>query len=352
MSDGFVARQSFIRSTMECGRRAWHDHQLGENLAAGYSESRAALGTAFHETMAEIFRTLRREDEREISTEEAMVICREVQAKSSTILPTQEQEELRMLVLRFASEYKWPIDRLLAVEERITMPIVCPDGETRYLTGQPDALFASGSDTATIIDAKTGWSRHLRSPRAQQPEAADDVVVGKEYLSPQGHTQLTIYGMLVMHAYPACNRAMLFEIYPRTGDKRQAFLGRDELEHVHAEAGAWLQRLDLGLQAGPDDEVWSPRPGSHCARACPVAKSCVIPAEQRGRGAAEDQEAADALFRSLIVLDAQRDQTRDALKAFFTETGLPARHAGKEARWDGGKGGGAFRIVDAEEPHA
>jgi hypothetical protein len=53
-----------------------------------------------------------------------------------------------------------------------------------------------------------------------------------------------------------------------------------------------------------------------CARACPVARSCPIPREQRGDGGIVTKPQADHAARALAVLEGQRKALISQLKAW------------------------------------
>jgi hypothetical protein len=363
MPEPFKARQSLLRAMSQCGRRTQHelaggfsDLVVNTDLIAGYTGHSADLGRVMHATAEELLRTMHAQGETQVPSQEAVEVAREVYAKSGVILPLSEAEDLIFLTIRFA-ERTWRVDKLLttpegelAIEQRIEVPLVCPDGTTRVLTVTPDALFAGGGATVVAGDWKTGRQKP-KSPRAAQEEAPEGVVRGMQYLSDQGHYQALAQGLGVLHRYPACDRFVFREFWLRSGEIREAILGRDNFEHAREFIAIDLMKLE-GAMADPGSEVWKPRPGKWCTKACSVARSCPIPEIQRGEGGVEDQASADRAAEALMVVDAQRTQIRDSLKSFFTETGNAARIGdGREIRWDGGKGG-AFEIVDASSEAA
>jgi hypothetical protein len=312
-------RQSTLRSFETCARRAIHGLALDDDLSAGNVGASAALGAAFHAVAAEILRTLRRTGEQQMPTQEGIEILYEVMARGDWVLGADERDDLRAFVLTFCSYYKWPRPPM-ALERQIATDIVCPDGVTRTLTGTPDALVADPPDGVIAIDYKTGRGER-RSPRKMP--AGDDPIVGREYLSVGGTFQLDVYGLLVLREYPAAQRVTLREAWLRFGERCEATLGRDELEHVEREIAVQMMLLDRAIDEGPDGKLAKPRPGRQCLRACPVKRSCPIPAEQRGVGALADSADADAEAARFVVVDALRQEQRDALKAVYEETGRP-----------------------------
>jgi hypothetical protein len=191
-----------------------------------------------------------------------------------------------------------------------------------------------------IIDYKSGWGVPRR-PR--QAPAAGEAITGAQYLSDRGHFQLDCYGLLALREYPAAGRVTLRELplrYP-SEPPREATLTREDLEHVERELGVSMMHLERGLQEGAASQVWKPRPGRHCARKCPVARSCPVPAEQRGAGAVESPQDADREAARFVTVDALRTQMRDALKAFHERTGYaPQVGDGTVVRWAEKPGGG------------
>lgn len=320
-------RQSLLHSFETCPRRTWHAMQLPEDLNVGYTEASADLGRLVHEVFAEILRTMRRQGMDQIPTEEAVVIMREVYAASPVVLPAAERDDLRWLTLEFC-RYRFPPERIMAIERPLEAQIRCPDGRTRTLTGRPDLLMRDGSHGVVIGDYKSGKGKP-RSPRSMPPEG--EAIKGKQYLSDRGHFQGDCYGLLVMLGrpplsdvgYPMVQYTVFRELHLRSGEIREAMLGREELEHVEYELGVQMQKLETAIAEGEDSEAWRPRPGRHCLRQCPVTASCPIPAEQRGLGALETEEHANEAAARFVVLDGLRAGLRAQLKARFEESGQP-----------------------------
>jgi PD-(D/E)XK nuclease superfamily len=323
-------RQSILASMETCPRRTRAALETPDDLPVGYVEAAGHLGTLVHDVLAEIMRTLRRQGERQIPTQEAVEIMREVYSISPITLPSQERDDLRWMVLKFC-EYVFEPEAILAIEQPLETVIVCPDGEPRVLTGRPDLLLRDGDRGIVINDWKSGRAVP-RSPRTPPPEG--EPIQGKQYLSDRGHFQLDCYGLLALESYPAAQYAILRELHLRSGEIREAVLGRGELEHVSYELGAHMQKLARALEEGEDSALWGPRPGRHCAKQCPVAASCPIPAEQRGLGLIGGEGEADDQAARYVVVDALRQQMRGQLKAWHEETGLvPAVGDGTGLYW-------------------
>lgn len=312
---------SFRRSTLqgfaECPRRTLHEITLGLNIPRGNVGVAADLGSAAHAVFDEMLRTLQRQGETQMATEEAMAIMREVLANGKWVLPLDAMEDLRWVVLRFAG-LTWRPERILAIEEALKADVACPDGVTRTVYGTPDVVIADPPDGFVVLDHKTGLARP-RSPRDMPTEGP---IVGKQYLSEQGLFQGTVYALLLLRSFPRAQRVIFREHHLRWNDPpREMVLSREELEHVEFEVGLLMQKLDEALRDGEESGLWYPRPGRHCARKCPVARSCPVPAEQRGVGALEDSGMAAAEAGRYVMVDGLRNGMRDALKTFHEQTG-------------------------------
>lgn len=325
-----VYRQSLLKSFEVCPRRALHDIQLPDDLSVGNVGSSGDLGSATHAVFRRILETMRKNGEAQIPTQEGIEIMYEVVAGGDWVLPASDFDDLIRFTLSFCTYYKWPRPAM-ALEERLTLDLVCPDGVMRTLTGQPDVIVADPPDGLVIVDYKTGRGKP-RDPR-QMPEKGE-AIVGKEYLSDTGTFQLKIYGLLALHRYPAAQRVTLREAWIRFGERREAVLGRDELEHVEREVALKMMLLDRAIDDGPHGKLARPRAGKQCLKGCPVKRSCPIPAEQRGLGALDSPQTADAEAARFVVVDALRQEQRDALKAYHEQTGhAPEVGDGTVMRW-------------------
>lgn len=340
-----VYRQSLLRGFETCPRRTLHEMKLPDDLSTGNTGALADTGSAMHAVFAEILRKLKRTGVEQPSTGEALDTMRRVLIAGEWVLPADERHTLGELVMAFASYHRWPTRRILGIEDRLSVELLCPDGEFRTLTGQPDLLIALPPDGIEITDHKSGWPR--KDPR--KAPAPGEAIRGLEYLSERGHFQLDCYGVLVLNRYPSAQYVKLAERYYRTGGPpREATLGRNELGEVERQIATQMMLLDRAISEGDESPLWRPRPGRHCLRQCPVARSCPIPAEQRGMGALDSPEAANAEAARFVVVDALRQQQRDALKAYHEETGeAPEVGDGRGLFWKAKeKGGRSFDVHD------
>lgn len=340
-------RQSTLRAYLECPRRTI----LASPLTTGTIGSSADLGSAFAATAAEIRRTLRRQGESQIATQEAVEVMREVTATGPWVLDADDYMRLVQMVCNFAEE-KWNPARFMAIEQRLSMEIVCPDGEIRTFTGTPDVVIADPGDPpgVVIVDDKTGMARP-QSPKEPPPEG--EPIRGAQYLSEHGYFQLVGYGALAMHEWPRIQRATLREKNWRwMGPPREATMTRDDLEHVLPYLGRLMMQLDRGLREGERSEFAKPRPGTQCNTRCPVALSCPVPQEQRGLGVLGSRSAADEAARRWVVIRALDQQLRKGLKAIHDETGYcPQVGDGRVVRWKD-KADGKGRDFGAFDPPA
>lgn len=352
MTEPFKARQSTLAGLSVCPRRTWHDLAAGWDSVRGNVGATGELGRLQHEVCAEILRTLYEQGETEMSTYEAEAIANETYAQSPIVLPTQCFDDLIWMTLRFVER---PIraDRLLptesgpAIEQRIDVPIKCPDGVTRILSCQPDAVFAGADGTTAVVGDWKSSRGKPRTPRQQQQGVPEDTAVGFDYLSPRGHFQAPCYLIAAMHRWPRVQRGIFRESYLRYGLYREFVMDRNGDKHKRFETliGAHLMKLERGLSEGADSPLWKPRPGGHCARQCPVARSCSIPAEQRGTGAIEDDEMADTEAARFVMVDGLKGQMKDALRERYLATGRPLVVGdGTAIVFDGPRGG--MSIID------
>lgn len=357
-------RQSLLRSFEVCPRRALHELLIPGDLSVGNVEATADLGSAAHAVLIEILATLRREGAsidgqgraqhaEQLSTQEGIEIMYETLGRGEWVLPTSEREQLRHFVLSFCSNERYRVKptRIMAMEQRLSLDLLCSDGKTRTLTGQPDVIMADAPAGLVVVDFKTGRGKPP-SPRQMPEEGAP--IVGREYLSPEGPVQLLIYGLLALREYPAAQHVTLRELWLRFGETREATLTRDDLEHVEREVALQMMLLDRAIDEGPDSgsKLTNPRPGRQCVRGCPVSTSCPIPEEQRGEGAISSPEDADENARRMVKVTAVRTALIARLKAWHELTGhCPEVGDGTQVRWEGEKGSrkfGAFPPDPAE----
>lgn len=326
-------RQSTLRSMEQCPRRTRFALEAGD-LTTGWTEGSADLGTVFHSYANEYLNTLKRPEcrgERQMATEDAINVLREVYNASSIILDTEGYEALVGMALRFC-EAEWDVSRILFQEEALRVDLVCPDGEVRTVKGQPDLIYSDAPYGVIIYDWKTGMGQP-KSPRKKEEDGA--VVEGKQYLSDTGKYQRQVYGLLALHALPGARYALLREVpmrFPSYGP-RVARLDRSELEHVEPRLAAHMQKLDEGLREGPQSPIWAPKNGSHCMK-CEVQASCPVPRRQRGDGAIADQGDADIVARRYVRGKAMYEQAAEQMKARVEIGGSPGRlNAQSEVRW-------------------
>jgi hypothetical protein len=334
-------RQSALRTWDQCPMRAVAE---ATRSFVEYSSGPASLGTGFHLFMDEFLRTLHRQGEEAMPTEEAVAIMREVLGQPDCPhLSVEQQRELLIVVLQ-AAQRKWPTRRLVLVEERLFADVKCPDGKTRRITGQPDAVFADPPKGAVCLDHKTSWAV---PPAPRDGDFSRDG--GRPYLSERGTFQLDTNGLLIMRNFPAIRRVILREYYPRLDEIREAVLSVEELEHVERRLGLIVMRFEQSLGGVLDPE---PRPGKWCSH-CPVSRECPVPEGDREPGVLDSPERADAEARRWQVVSELDDDLRAALKNYHEETGYaPAVGDGRVARWDPpikrGEGKRKFGLFPAE----
>jgi hypothetical protein len=331
---GGPLRQSLLRAYAQCPLSAkWQARGQASNVAMDQ-------GTIGHRVAEEIVRTLQRQGESQIPTEEAMVIFREVYADLGIPLPSRQLEDLRLAILRFC-EIRWPVrnnkSMIWDVEERLFAQVPCPDGVTRILTGKPDAVVGDPPDGAVVPDFKFGMRRPPK-PREGEPEEQHDAT---KYLSPEGLLQLHVYAYLIWFNFPSVYRVHLREEHVRWGEHRRATVTRDKMEHVEYEIGSLLQMLDTSLRA---DDAWQARPGSHCSY-CPRPLDCPIPPQERGEGAVHDEATMRAYAEAYVPTKAMKDHLEKAIKNGLAEGIPPARVGDRELGWSSEDKGRRFGLV-------
>jgi hypothetical protein len=304
----------------------------------GWVTDRGHLGSAFHEFQRRYLATLAEQDERQMPTQEAVEVMYEVVADLPFALPGETLDELRYLVLGFC-DIQWDprLLRTAELETELRADVTCPDGEVRVLKGTPDVLMFDPPAGLVVADAKTGRGRP-KGPR-QEPEPGE-VIEGREYLSDL--FQLEVYAYLGMRRYPAVRYVTGREFHLRSGQVRQTRLSRDELEHVERKLAVTMMLLDRAISEGEGSPLWAPRPGAHCVRQCPVARSCPVPAEMRGDGALESVADAAAAAGAWAVLEGQREALRSQLKAYVDDpvNPLPSVNEAEVVGWKPASGKG------------
>jgi hypothetical protein len=351
----FEMRQSTLATFSRCPLAARFEIETGERHAP-----ELARGTLAHRCMEEILRTLHRQGAAKMPQQEGIEIMYEVLAHTKAgpdddvlVLPPEEKVALRQFVVRFCTDWEWRTDRILALEEQLRHEIVCQDGAVRTLTGTPDVLIADPAQSAVVIvDAKSGW-RPPSAPRGDESALTDEQ--RKRYLTERGHYQLDAYGLLALKRYPAADKAILWEIHPRVGEKREAALHRDELEHIERLIGIDLMLIDQGTDAEgapkADTGVWRPTPGKHCSY-CLRPRECPRAPATRGEGAIDSPEAAREFALDVEPLTARRDHTLKAAKAWVDEHGPIDLGDGRVLGWQPPKkeGGSRSFCVHTPEP--
>jgi hypothetical protein len=182
-------RQSLLAGFETCARRTRFSLQVDGDYPTGWVESTGELGQAFHAVAAEMLRTMYRQGEVQMPTQEAVEIMREVYAAGDIVLPTEDRHTLRGLVLGFCA-FEFVPTRIVALEERLTLDVPGPDGVLRTVKGQPDLIMLDPPDGLVIVDWKSGKGKP-KKPRDTSEivtEGDREIVYGKRYLSPSAGT--------------------------------------------------------------------------------------------------------------------------------------------------------------------
>lgn len=304
-----VVRVSTLRSYSQCPQAtAWMLEDDGD-----WSSEEAALGTVSHGVLEVILNQLRASGDESVSFDDALAIMARVAADTQMPhLSAKSLETLRIITLQIA-KMQWTASKIVHVEKRLWCDVVCPDGETRRLTGQPDVVQAQAPGVAAITDLKTAWNTPP-SPRDGDWERDQ----GKPFISDTGWFQLNALSLLVQRTFPLIHTTQLHEWYPRAGETRVAWITREELPAVEWRIGLLLQRLDA-MRAGTLKA--EARAGTHCSRICPRPADCPIPAAERrsiltGNGELVDDTQAFTMAEIYAAVAAQKDRLTAPLKAW------------------------------------
>jgi hypothetical protein len=204
-------RQSLLASWDNCALST-----LFELEGYAFTNAAQARGIIFHRYAGEVLRTLRETGEVRMPTEEAMAILYEVCAQRDVpledvvVVPARERRLLRIAALKLVAENEFRMDRLVAVERRLSAPVryTAADGSTveRELTGQPDALLMDpdpdpSQSGAVVLDWKaqpldagvltpTGWSTIGALSAGDEVIGADGQPTRVVGVYPQGHKEV------------------------------------------------------------------------------------------------------------------------------------------------------------------
>jgi hypothetical protein len=326
-------RQSRLATFDRCALSA----KFEEDYRTGFSGHPQARGTMFHRFAAEALRTMARQQETQIPTEEAIQILNEVirqadidkecpscqkpitkkeqgrifcdegheHASDFVNLPAEQIKDLRWIVVKWANDNAFDIENLVEIEQRLEAPIRCQDAEVniieRVLTGQLDAWFVTGpeDDEAIVLDWKDTWM--LPAPKE----------VGFD-----GYFQQRFYAWLIMQLYPQIQKVTLREFYVRYSEPREATVWRVDMEDVESELAALVERFDRAWT----EENFPPAPGQHC-QFCPRPSACPIFAGVRGEGAITSDEMARKVAAEAMVVRSALDDRTKSLKAWASAHG-------------------------------
>jgi hypothetical protein len=323
----------------------------------------AARGTLFHRWCAKALTIMRRNGETTYPVEQGLELLLEVLAQRDVPdddvvhLPMHQLQWLRVLVTRWCESTQhgggFNAARIIAIEERLTMPLTVPDGNggsyVRTVTGQPDVLVADPSENPgehgiIVPDWKSGWAPPARlqdDDREARDRGTED---RSEKLSDAGYAQQVIYGALVLHNFPTVVRVTLREMYVMAGEYREATVWRHQLERIQDILGSVVSQLDAAFEAGPESRRWVPTAGTHCA-ICPAPRKCPI---KDWEGIPADEAEAQLLAREWLVAAEVRKDRTPLLKGYVDANGPIEIDHGKGRRavgWIPNSAGDGRRFV-------
>lgn len=351
-------RQSYLSQFDRCALST----AMGLEWEEGWSTHEQARGQIAHRVFARCLAIMYEESdfatghiERSILPEIAVAQLREELRQADrdwrdvVNLPMDQVKDLRWVVVKWANDNLFDIQDLVDVEQRLKAKVSYPNPHggvvERIITGQLDALFISGAeaDAAVVLDWKDTWG-----------------MPGPQELSFGGYFQQRLYAFLIFANYPTVESVTLDERYVRFSDKddveagsRKATLWREDLEELHAEFSALIERFDRAVEHGDvpwgktakdlvkrmraesDTKkkrdlrveyentvgLWTPSPGQHCGY-CPRPTACPIFPTARGAGRITNAQDAERVAGETIVADAAAKKGKDALKVWGDKNGL------------------------------
>lgn len=342
-------RQSLIAAFDTCPRRA-----LYALLNRTRSPSPlAARGTLFHRFARAAIEEMRAHQERTISVEQGMeilsdvILQRDIPPEEIVPLSMRELRWLRVLAVKWCERMELSVERIVAVEQRLSMDLPLPTGEVLKVTGQLDVLQAGpGERQATSVDHKTGYMRPSRS-RSQGDEPDQE---GESGLTALGWVQSLIYAMLVFANYaPEAIETFTFrEYHVLWGETREVTIQRWEAERMIDVLAAQVSLLHEAVLAGPDSERWVASPGGHCAlcagrRHCPIRRQVGIPA---------DEEEARQMAGEWVLAAEIRKERAVMLKGYVDAYGpieVAFSHGRRFVGWDYSPDGSrSFSVFEAK----
>jgi hypothetical protein len=315
-------RQSILSTADSCLLSTRFDLE-----SASYTNAAQARGIIAHRFLAEYLRTLWRTGESQMSTEEAMVILREVARQRDVpdedvvLVPARERRLLRIVVLRIA-QTPLNMTRLIDVERQLKMVVsyTRDDGRTitRMVTGRPDAVLADPPGGAIVLDLKTAPSAPAAVPEDYDGSDGDHL-----HVSVGGYWQQKTYGALLLANYPSLERVTLREWYPLPDEVREATVTRAQMEHIEHELSTIVELLDRALEGGSRSPIWAPSPGSWCAY-CERPTACPIDLTARvTQGGLTSDAQARKVAAETTVATAVRSEGLKAMKSYHEATGRP-----------------------------
>ena len=341
-------RQSLIAAFDTCNRRALYAMLTKQRSPSPL----AARGTLFHRFAHRAINEMRAQGETTFSVEQGMellsevILQRDIPPHEIVPLSMRELRWLRVLAVKWCERMALSVDRIVGVEERLSMDVLVPGGDVLRVTGQLDVLQAGpGERDATIIDHKTGFARPSRA--RDQGDAPDQS--GENGLTALGWVQAVIYALLVFANYsPEVVEQVTFrEYHVLWGETRQLTIGRWESERLMDVLAAQVSLLHEAVLAGPGSERWVASPGPHCAMCdgrlrCPIREYAGVPADE--------QEARLAAGEWILAAEIRKERA-EILKGWVDQYGpieVAHAHGRRFVGWDvSSSGSRSFSVFEA-----
>lgn len=226
-------------------------------------------------------------------------VAREVYAEQGVGLGLDALDEVLRIGTFYVQQHTLDLEHLVGVE--VWLP---PKGGEdlliagRRVVGKLDELYMDDvGTTATVVDAKTNWAVWSeRDTRAK--------------------LQARLYPILVMHSFPDVDEVRVVFDFVRHGAVREVRWTRGEIEVERDN----LEALAVQMQK---PGVRPATPGDHCG-ICGYVSRCPVFRTARTSGVfviPTNDEEAEKVVETLLVLEAGVKQRKDALRAYTAGVG-------------------------------
>ena len=226
-------------------------------------------------------------------------IARDVYATQGVGLGLDALDEVLRIGTFYVQQHTLDLEHLVGVEVWLP-PKGSPDFELagRRVVGKLDELYMDDvGTTATIVDAKSNWA--VWSERETRAKL-----------------QARLYPMLVLHSFPDVDQVRVVFDFVRHGAVREIVWTRGEIEVERDNLEALARQMQK-------PGVRPATPGDHCG-ICGYVSRCPVFRTARTYGVfiiPTNDEEAEKVVETLLVLEAGVKQRKDALRAYTSGHG-------------------------------